>query len=343
MITWVMICALAQIMTSFGPSSPQASTLALTGDIMMGTTFPTLQLPVEDGKFLFTDTSPFLKRADVALGNLEGTLCDEGETKKEISKINYAFRTPTTFSSRLQEAGFDFMSMANNHSFDFGIEGVRSTMHSLDSLQIKHAGIRGGIEKTILIRNDIKYGICAFGHNSHTLRHQDLKTVGRIISDLVKNTDIVIVSFHGGAEGNSKNRLPYETEIFLEEDRGNLRQFAHYCIDAGADVVFGHGPHVLRAVELYKGRFIAYSLGNFCTPYGINITGIAGYAPILELKIAKDGNFLKGKIHSFIQVKGRGPRTDNEHHAAREIRRLTNLDVPDTPLIITDNGSIFRI
>lgn len=107
-----------------------------------------------------------------------------------------------------------------------------------------------------------------------------------------------------------------------------------------ADVVFGHGPHVVRAVELYKEHFIAYSLGNFCTPYGMNLLGISGYAPILELSLTRDGRFFAGQLHSFVQRRGVGPQPDFQHRAAKEIKRLTALDVPETPLIISDYGLI---
>lgn len=260
-------------------------TVAFTGDIMMGTTYPSVQLPSQEGRQLFVDAAPILLRADVAAGNLEGTLCDGGETHKKISKVCYAFRTPTSFASRLSEAGFDFLSMANNHAHDFGELGISSTMQCLDRLGIKYSGIKNYPDHAILQKDSVTYGFCAFGHNDYTLRHQDLESVRRIITHLVNVCDIVIVSFHGGAEGASKARLPYGKEVFCGEDRGSLRSFAHFCIDAGADVVFGHGPHVARAMEVYKEHFIAYSLGNFCTPYGISLSGISGFAPLLELQI----------------------------------------------------------
>ena len=130
--------------------------------------------------------------------------------------------------------------------------------------------------------------------------------------------------------------------MFLEEDRGELRSFAHFCIDNGADVVFGHGPHVVRCVELYKDRFIAYSLGNFCTPYGISITGISGYAPIIEVGVDGNGVFQRGKIHPFIQQRGLGPRRDTTGVVVRQIRNLTRQDITDNRLHIADDGTITK-
>ena len=316
--------------------------VAFTGDIMMGTTFPSVQLPPQEGRQLFVDAAPILQKADVAAGNLEGTLCDGGKTHKKVSNVCYAFRTPTSYAPLLQAAGYDFLSMANNHANDFGAEGIASTRRCLDALGIAHAGIKGFESGVVVERDGVRYGFCAFGHNGYTLRHQDLNQVRQIVTSLVNQCDIVIVSFHGGAEGSSRARLPHGKEVFCGEDRGSLREFAHFCIDAGADVVYGHGPHVARAVELYKEHFIAYSLGNFCTPYGMSLGGVLGYAPLLSLELTRDGRFVSGQIHSFVQAKGVGPRLDASHRAAREIRRLTALDVPGTPLVIDDEGHIRR-
>lgn len=335
------VCALLSLTNVHGQSLKEV-TVAFTGDIMMGTTYPSVQLPPNQGRQLFVDAAPILTKADVAAGNFEGTLCNGGSTHKVLSKASYAFRTPTTFAPRLREAGYDFLSLANNHAFDFGEQGLLSTMDCLQRLDIAYCGIKGYPPYAILERNGIRFGFCAFGHNSYTLRHQNLSTVRQIITDLVNQVDIVIVSFHGGAEGIKYNRLPYGKETFYNEDRGTLRDFAHFCIDAGADVVYGHGPHVTRAVELYKEHVIAYSLGNFCTPYGMSLGGILGYAPILELTLSIDGRFLNGKIHSFIQRKGVGPRTDTLFRAAREIKRLTVLDMPNSLIEIDEIGNITR-
>ena len=315
-------------------------TVAMTGDIMMGTLFPTPVLPSEDGKKLFVDVKDILLNADVTAGNLEGTLCDDGTTKKKPSKYCYAFETPLRFAPRLKEVGFDFLTMANNHSMDFGLKGLESTEKTLDAMGIAYAGVRGRRKGAVVTRNGVRYGFCAFGHNGYTIRHQELETAKAIIDSIRNKCDILIVTFHGGAEGKDKSNLPQGREYFLGEDRGGLRSFTHFCIDNGADIVFGHGPHVVRCVELYKGRLIAYSLGNFCTPYGVNITGISGYAPVLEAKISKDGRFLKGKIHSFIQQRGKGPRKDNANMVAKQMRKLTNADIKNNKLKIADDGTI---
>lgn len=317
-------------------------TVALTGDILMGTTFPTERLPRNNGQDLFRDAAPLLTAADLTVGNLEGTLCNGGTTKKKVSNVSYAFRTPTSYVGLLVETGYDFVSMANNHARDFGEEGIVSTEHTLESAGIRFAGIRGRTEKTIVERNGVKYGLCAFGHNEYTLKTWETATVARILDSLRQEADIVVVSFHGGAEGAAHSHLPNGMETYLNEQRGNLREFAHFCIDHGADIVYGHGPHVPRCIELYQDRFIAYSLGNFCTPYGINISGVSGLAPLIAVRATTEGKFVDARIHSFKQVYGEGPRTDSQAGAARQIRTLTAADIPDSNLEISDDGLVKR-
>lgn len=315
-------------------------TIAMTGDIMMGTTFPSVSLPANDGADLFKDTKAITLGADIAVGNLEGTLCDGGTSTKGNGPNSYSFRTPTSYAHLLKEAGYDFLSMANNHANDFGETGITSTEQCLREQGIMFAGIEGRTESAVIERKGLKIGICAFGHNSYTLKHTDLTTVKRILDDLRDKTDIIIVSFHGGAEGRSKSHLPYGTETFLGEDRGSLREFAHFCIDNGADVVYGHGPHVVRAAEVYKGRFIDYSLGNFCTPYGMSLTGISAHAPVIEITIDHQGRFQHGRIHSFNQIKGVGPRKDPNHEVARQIKMLSEQDIPHSEAAIDNQGNI---
>ena len=315
-------------------------TIAMTGDIMMGTTFPAVSLPANNGANLFKDTKAILQTADIAVGNLEGTLCDGGTSTKGTGPNSYAFRTPTSYAPLLQDAGYDFLSMANNHANDFGPEGIESTERCLQQLDIKYAGISGHIESAVMERRGLRIGFCAFGHNSYTLKHTDLSLIKRILDELKEKSDIIVVSFHGGAEGRTKSHLPYGTETFLGENRGSLREMAHFCIDNGADVVYGHGPHVVRAVEVYHGRFIAYSLGNFCTPYGMSLTGISAYAPVIQITIEEDGRFLHGKIHSFQQIKGVGPRLDRQGDVARQIKLLSEEDFPHNEAHIDNEGNI---
>ena len=185
-----------------------------------------------------------------------------------------------------------------------------------------------------------KIGYAAFGHSRGLSSIMDLEEMKKLVSKLDKECDIVVVSFHGGGEGKSYTHVTGQMENFLGEQRGNVREFAHAAVDAGADVVYGHGPHVTRGMELYKDRLIAYSLGNFATPYRVTLTGISGHAPVLTLETDGEGRFVTGKVNSFIQQRGRGPMTDLSNSVARQIANLSAADFPESPLMFGPDGTI---
>ena len=318
----------------------QLVSISAVGDIMMGSTFPFRTLPPKDGKDLFKYVTPYLK-ADICFGNIEGVFSDGYSIPRECKdSLNcYRFRMPVRYIQHLSDAGFNLVNIANNHSNDFGA-GARDSMTWL----LKKAGIHvAGTRKhqtCIFTIDNVRYGFCGFSHNSHTPNINYIARAKQIVSQLDSVCDIVIVSFHGGAEGLRHCRVTREEETYLDEKRGNVHKFAHAVIDAGADVVIGHGPHVVRAVELYKGRFIAYSLGNFCTSGRISIKGKNGYAPILKIWTDREGKFVKGHIFSARQWDRTGPQMDEQHRAAGEIKRLTRIDFPESGLYISDEGEI---
>ncbi|MCM1483188.1 MAG: CapA family protein [Muribaculaceae bacterium] len=322
------------------------TTFAFAGDIMMGTTYPDTShgayMPPNDGNDLFCDAADIFRNADVAAANQEGTLLDTGGKAKDCFDPNtcFTFRTPTNYVRHLVDCGMDFMSIANNHINDFGPIGTASTQLTLKTAGIAYAGLREQCPTAIIVRNGKRIGFAAFGHSRGTSNLNNLDFVRSTVSELAKEADIVVVSFHGGAEGAKHTRVPRTVESAFGEQRGNVMEFAHAAIDAGADIVYGHGPHVNRAMELYKDRLIMYSLGNFCTPYRMNISGLSGYAPIVEVNVDPEGRFISGQIHPFIQQKGIGPRRDTSGVVIKNLRALTALDFPDTPLDIADNGAI---
>ncbi|MDR2626763.1 MAG: CapA family protein [Dysgonamonadaceae bacterium] len=314
-----------------------------TGDIMLGSNYPgEAKLPPNDGKNLLREVKDILKDADLTFGNLEGTILDSGGTPKSCKSGCYFFRMPERYANLLVDAGFDVLNLANNHNGDFGPAGRENTVKVLQKAGIYHAGLEDVCETVRFEINGVKYGFCGFAPNTSTVRITDIPKAKRLVAELDKDCDIVIVSFHGGAEGKSHNRVPKRPESFYGENRGDVYAFAHAVIDAGADIVFGHGPHVVRAAELYKDRFIIYSLGNFCTSGDFSISGISGYAPIVKVYTDKRGIFQKGEIFSALQPDKTGPVLDAKHSAAREIRRLTLLDFPETPLLISEDGKISR-
>lgn len=326
-IIFIIVLSLWQI-------TAQAFTFALTGDIMMGTTTSESQLPANDGRLLFLHVSSILQSADFAMGNLEGTLCDTDPIPRccKDSSICYFFKTPQHYVQNLVNAGFDAVSIANNHINDFGREGRDSTISTLHKADIAYAGLRKKCETTVVIRNGKRIGICCFSPNAVTVNLLNITYATTLVRSLHEKCDYVIVSFHGGGEGKDFLHVMREEEFCFGQSRGDVYAFAHACIDAGADLVFGHGPHVPRGLELYRGHLIAYSLGNFCTPYGIGILGINGFAPLLLVEVDDDGLFVNGRIESYIQRKGAGPIKDSKEQAVRLMERLSIEDFPESNL-----------
>lgn len=327
---------------------PDTLTFAMVGDIMMGTTYPEepagAYLPADSGRHLFDDAVAVLRRADLALGNQEGVLLDgPGERRRpgRNPKTYFVFRTPTNMVRNLVDAGIDFMGMANNHVNDFGESGRLSTMKTLREAGIAYAGLKGRCEVAVLECSGLKIAVTQFSHGMGTLDINSISELQRVVRQMRDTADLVVVAFHGGAEGTGHLHVPHAAETYVGEARGNVERFAHAAIDAGAALVYGHGPHVPRAAELYKGHFIIYSLGNFCTPYRMGIAGYTGLAPIAEVKIdPHTGRFLSGRIHSLRQQRGIGPRLDATNGAATLISSLSREDFPASPLRISGDGEM---
>lgn len=335
------------VSSTLSTSNDSTLTFVGVGDIMMGLNYPDESpvLPPEDGALIFADVKSILQDATLTIGNLEGVLLDLGGTPKRCSnpKLCYAFRMPERYVNHLVDAGFDLLSVANNHSGDFGPTGRETSQEVLKKAGLGFAGFEGMSEKYYLEKDGIRYGFTAFSVNNGTLRVTDAAKAKQVISDLRDSSDIVIVSMHIGAEGKKFNRITRKTEHFVGENRGNPYAFARLAIDAGADIVFGHGPHVARAIDLYKGKFIAYSLGNFATSTSVNITGVSGYAPIIKIKTNKNGDFLEGQIYSAIQQGpdgARRPLLDTTGACISEIKKLTEKDIPEAKIVIEKDGKI---
>ncbi|HPP11993.1 MAG TPA: CapA family protein, partial [bacterium] len=295
------------------PEQETAITIAAVGDIMMGTTYPQVCLPPDDGRHLFTEVSPLLKKADLAFGNLEGPLLDNGSCRKDTSrKYTYAFRTPARFSRNLARAGFDVLSLANNHSRDFGESGLLTTKNLLRMWGM--VGISEGEPAFFLVRN-VKVGVVAFSSSPSPLSLARPEAALKLIEKLSAQCQILVVSFHCGSEGPGALHLPQEEEFFCGENRGFALKIGRQAVQHGADLVLMHGPHVPRAVEVYQDRLIAYSLGNFCT-YGFSsLKGPMALAPLLVVKVDSSGRLQKAAVVSFQQVAPGGPVPDRFNRA----------------------------
>jgi hypothetical protein len=326
------------------PNPSDEIVVTAVGDVMLGTTFPDEStLPPNDGADLLTEVTPFLKRGDVVYGNLEGPIVDGGDSAKcHGKKIGtcFAFRVPTRYGKYLKDAGFTAMGLANNHAMDFGLEGRASSRQVLDAMQIAHTGEVGDIAR-LTVRGR-KIAIIAFATYPGAYNFLDLDESLKTISSLkAEGADLVIVGFHGGAEGATHQHVLEGDETFLGEDRGDLRRFTHAAIDAGADLVLGSGPHVVRAMEVYKGKLIAYSLGNFATYGPFNLNAENGLTLVLEAHLAPDGTFLRGQAYAAKQEKPGGPKMDADKKILPVLRALSNADFLQTGIVVGPQGELW--
>jgi hypothetical protein len=341
------ICLLPAAILMFNIANAKPDTVSVigVGDIMFGTHYPDASYLPPNGKCLqlLADVRHILRSADVTFGNLEGAFTDDITTAKDCKdpKTCYAFAMPERYGDCLADAGFTAVSLANNHSGDFREKGRAATLATLEKHGIEHAGL---LSKPVAIfeRKGVTFGLAAFAPNRGTCQLNDYKAAREIIAGLDSLCDIVIVSFHAGAEGAQYENVTRKREFYLNLDRGNIYEFARMAIDAGADILFGHGPHVTRAADIYKDRIIFYSLGNFITYKRFNINGPNGIAPIVKVFTAPDGKFLKAEITATYQNKITGTHIDSAARVIKRMRELTDADFPESGLLISDEGVISR-
>jgi poly-gamma-glutamate capsule biosynthesis protein CapA/YwtB (metallophosphatase superfamily) len=329
--------------TDSSATSAKVDTISIiaVGDIMMGTNYPNNSYLPPAGTNLLRDVKHILRDANVTFGNLEGVLLNEGGNPKYCRNpdVCYLFRSPEYMAGNLKSAGFDVVSVANNHTGDFGAPGRTNTARILDSLGISYAGTLQKRYSTFTL-DSIKYGFVAFAPNKGTVSIHNSDAAKAMVQKLDSLCDIVIVSFHGGAEGKNHQHVPKSVETYFGENRGDVHEFAHMMVDAGADMIFGHGPHVTRAVEVYNGRFIAYSLGNFCTYARFNLSGPNGIAPIIKIFVDHQGIFLSGQIFPIRQIGSGVPVLDENKEVIGKIRELTLADFPESLIDVDGNGNI---
>jgi len=314
------------------------------GDIMLGTNYPDAgYLPPNDGADLLAPVDSILRDAHLTFGNLEGVLLNGAGQVKQCKDPSscYAFRSPEHYASYLKDAGFDVLSVANNHVGDFGQSGRDATLRVLDSLGLHCAGMLSRSSVMFEI-GSTRYGFCAFSPNTGTVDFRDIEGAKAIVAALDSVVDIVVVSFHGGGEGKNHRHISRRNEEFLGENRGDPHAFARAVVDAGADIVFGHGPHITRAIDLYNDRFIAYSLGNFATYARFNLSGHNGVAPIARIRVDHEGRFIDGRLIAVKQEGEGGPVLDVEARAIKEVIELTRADVPEAPINILEDGRVTR-
>lgn len=338
---------------SAGPADPvsDAISMSATGDIIMGDA--PQKLPPRDGKGFFDKIKPLLP-ADLVMGNLEQPITDEtgtGKCPKPVvnptpspgaspSKNNcHQFRVPPSYANHLKDAGFDLLNMANNHGRDYGTAGYTNTQRSLEKAGLQHTGETGQI--TIAEVKGVKVAVLGFSSYSGNNSLINLTSAKKVVAKAAERADLVVVQVHMGAEGADKTHVRPGTETFLGENRGDPVAFSRAVIDAGADLIIGHGPHVVRGFEFYKGRLIAYSLGNFAGGGALSSNGRVGWGGVLQVTLNPDGSFVSGKFHSTYFSGSYGvPQPDPKNRALSIIRQMTTEDFGANGAVVSADGSI---
>jgi poly-gamma-glutamate capsule biosynthesis protein CapA/YwtB (metallophosphatase superfamily) len=317
-------------------TSGSGISFAAVGDTMLGN-MP--ELPSDPGSYL--DPVKGQLSGDVVFGNLEGTLTDVSESPKcdgAPSGSCYAFRTPPSYARYLAAFGFTVMNNANNHSYDFGQTGLEQTIAALHKAGIAQDGLPGKV--TVVKGGGERVAFVGFAPYAQTGSLLDLEAARKLIRYAAKRSPIVVVAIHAGAEGSDAQHVTGSEETYLGEDRGNPEAFAKMAIRAGADLVFGSGPHVLRGMEIYRDRLIAYSLGNFSGFHNFDTSGVLAASAVLHVTVGKDGAFRSGRVASVRLVEAGRPVLDSSGEGADLIRELSREDLGKDAVRIGGDGKI---
>ncbi|MEV5631600.1 CapA family protein [Micromonospora tulbaghiae] len=320
------------------PAKEPSISLTATGDVIMGNAPD--RLPPNGGKGFFDDVKSALK-GDLVMGNLEEPLTDDTGAGKcgPEPKNCYQFRAPPGYAAHLRSAGFQLLNQANNHGYDYGRQGYENTQSALEAHGLKHTGAPGEI--TVVDVKGIKVAVVGFSSYPWSNSLVDLNAAKQVIEMAKESAQIVVVQVHMGAEGADKTRVKPGTEMFFGENRGDPIRFSRTVIDAGADLVIGHGPHVLRGMEFYKGRLIAYSLGNFAGGgKSLNSSGRLGWGGVLKVSLTADGTFAGGTFTSTVMNGVGRPSVDRQNRGLGLVRDLNRSDFPDTGAKLDGTGKI---
>src|SRR5262245_36970183 len=278
---------------------------------------------------------------DIVLGNLEGTLTNRGSSKCGVASSScFAFRAPPSYAPVLRDAGFTVMNLANNHAMDFGTVGQQDTVAAVRGAGLLTTGRPGEIAY-IKVRGT-RVAIVGFAPYPWASNLIDIRGAQALVRKADAWADIVVGTMHAGAEGSERQHVAPGTEYFLGENRGNVYAFSHAVVEAGADLVVGHGPHVLRGMEWYKGRLIAYSLGNFLG-YGVfALGGPLSVSGILRVTLAGDGRFETGLLVPTRLVGEGVPALDSAERAHGIVRNLSKADFGGRHVRVSRAGVLSR-
>lgn len=318
----------------------ESISLSATGDIIMGDA-PN-KLPANDGEGFFDSVTEALK-SDFVMGNLEQPLTGDTGTSKCGSPKRpncFAFRSPPKYADHLKEAGFQLLNTANNHSKDYGTQGYQNTVDALEAAGLEHTGAEDQI--TVVEVKGVKVAVVGFSPYAGANNLNDLDAAATVVAKAKDEADLVVVQVHMGAEGSDKTHVKPGNELFFGENRGDPIKFSHTVIDAGADLVVGHGPHVLRGMEFYKGKLIAYSLGNFAGGgRTLSRNGVLKYSGVLHVSLTKDGEYVEGRfVSTYLNDAGVPTWEKGDDRGRKMVAELSEADFDDTAAVIGTDGSI---
>jgi hypothetical protein len=314
-------------------------TLQWVGDIALSSQ---LGLPPGGIRHALAPMAGYLRRpGDITLGNLEGTLSVGGVSKcgSRVSGDCFAFQAPPSLAFGLRRLGFRLVNQANNHSMDYGPSGRRPTVAALNRAGIAHTGFPDQI--TYLRMHGVRVAFLGFAPYAYDGNLLDIGSAQRLVRRARRHAALVVVIIHAGAEGADQLHTPYGTQYYLGENRGDARGFAHAVIRAGASLVLGSGPHVIRGVERYRGRLIAYSLGNFVGYHTLGGGGVLDQSGILRVTLGYHGRVLAARWIS-VHLSDGLPRPEPSHTSAHLIARLSREDFPREHFDILRDG-LFRL
>jgi poly-gamma-glutamate capsule biosynthesis protein CapA/YwtB (metallophosphatase superfamily) len=300
-----------------------AVSLTWGGDVTLGSSYGQ---PPRAGWPQLAPIARVLRASDITALNYEGTFAPGGASKCGSGRPRcFAFKAPARNARSLRRAGVDVANLANNHAYDFGPRGYASTRRALRRAGVEPTGAPA--EVRVMRRNGTRIAFVGFSIYRWSAPLNDASAARSLVRRAARRADIVVVLFHGGGEGADRIHTPRGREHDFGEDRGALRAFARTAIDAGADLVLGSGPHVLRGLELYRKRLIAYSLGNLAGWHNFNTSGaILSLSALITVRMAHDGRFREGEIAS-LRLDGTGvPHRDHSERAAALMRRLSSSD-----------------
>ena len=308
------------------------------GDMVLGSSYG---LPPDGGKQSLADVTRTLQDADLTFGNLEETMSTTSGSKCQAGSSScYAFQAPPPYAMLLKRAGFDIVNQANNHAFDFGATGRAQTRAALANAGVRSTGAPGQI--TVLTANGTRVAFVGFAPYPWAARLDRIPEAVALVRRAAKRADLVVVAIHAGAEGSTATHVPHGTEFFLGENRGNSRAFAHAVINAGADLVVGSGPHVLRGVETYHGHLIAYSLGNFAGFKNFSLGGTLSLSGIFRVVLRPDGGWESARLIP-VALRGAGlPALDPSDASVRLVAQLSREDFGANAAHFAADGTLER-